>query len=317
MSSYFNEIEVGTLETSTISFDSLTTDSITVDSFTAGTLNAHSLDIPTSSVINVLNTQTINADSIVGTDISSENITCQTLNTVQLNAQNVYSSLFTTNTMQSVNFDTIFSTPDGYTGPVMSMTSFKNGEIDQISDYTVVNSTVSTFSDFQLASGPTGSNKYIITGTEVNSTESIPFITTYNTQLGSFDASTGYGGVVPMMSLNNEQNTLRYELNGKLSLYSDPNTVVWQSTNLVSDVNRKTNIRLIEDGVSRISSLQGVYFNYNSEPEIGRAGLIAQDARDVIPECIIQPTEESYMSIQYEKIIPFLIQSFQTINELE
>jgi len=112
-----------------------------------------------------------------------------------------------------------------------------------------------------------------------------------------------------------------------------------------SDRRLKKNIVKIDSPLEKISKINGVYFNWNEtakkladkDTEIREIGFIAQDIQSVLPE-IIKPapfdiemdesitdkvvykskTGENYLTIQYEKIVPLLVECIKELkSEIE
>jgi hypothetical protein len=101
-----------------------------------------------------------------------------------------------------------------------------------------------------------------------------------------------------------------------------------------SDRRLKTNIINIDSPLEKISKINGVYFNWNEKAkelankntEIREVGFIAQDVERVLPE-IIKPAPfdtinskggsksgENYLTIQYEKIVPLLVECIKELK---
>ena len=97
-----------------------------------------------------------------------------------------------------------------------------------------------------------------------------------------------------------------------------------------SDKRKKKEIRPIFDALGKVGKLHGVTFAWNelAGPEKQdrefhkerRAGLIAQDVREVLPEAVFED-EDGMLKMQYEQIIPLLVESIkeltQRVQELE
>jgi hypothetical protein len=100
-----------------------------------------------------------------------------------------------------------------------------------------------------------------------------------------------------------------------------------------SDGRLKTNIVNIDSPLEKISKINGVYFNWNElakeltdkDTEKREVGFIAQEVQSVMPE-IIKPaafdiklkTGENYLTIQYEKIVPLLVECIKELkSEIE
>jgi hypothetical protein len=105
-----------------------------------------------------------------------------------------------------------------------------------------------------------------------------------------------------------------------------------------SDRRLKTNIKNIDSPLEKLSKINGVYFNWNDtakklaskDTEKREVGFIAQEVQSVLPE-IIKPAPfdtidsnggsksgENYLTIQYEKIVPLLVEAIKELkNEIE
>jgi hypothetical protein len=93
-----------------------------------------------------------------------------------------------------------------------------------------------------------------------------------------------------------------------------------------SDERYKTNTSNIEGALDKVQSMQGVYFNWNTDefpyeaPEGTHIGLVAQDAEKFIPE-LVDTDSDGYKSISYDRIAPLLIEAIkeqqEIINELK
>ena len=105
-----------------------------------------------------------------------------------------------------------------------------------------------------------------------------------------------------------------------------------------SDRRLKTNIKNIDSPLEKLSKINGVYFNWNDtakkladkDTEKREVGFIAQEVQSVLPE-IIKPAPfdvensnggsksgENYLTIQYEKIVPLLVECIKELkSEIE
>jgi hypothetical protein len=87
-----------------------------------------------------------------------------------------------------------------------------------------------------------------------------------------------------------------------------------------SDKRLKKNIVKIDNAVSKISTLNGITFEWNEKaPKSKRyelvnnkrsAGVIAQDVQKVLPEAV-KEREDGYLAIKYEQLIPLLIEGMK------
>jgi hypothetical protein len=112
----------------------------------------------------------------------------------------------------------------------------------------------------------------------------------------------------------------------------------------VSDKRLKTNIKNIDSPLEKISKINGVYFNWNDKAkeladkntEIKEVGLLAQEIQEVFPEIIKSApfdiefddenslpgknkykskSGENYLTIQYEKIVPLLVECIKELKK--
>jgi hypothetical protein len=98
------------------------------------------------------------------------------------------------------------------------------------------------------------------------------------------------------------------------------NITAYGSYNTTSDETWKSNIRTIENALSKVRQIRGVMYDWNEEylkdksPGINRpqTGLIAQEVEKVLPE-VVTKTPEGKLLISYDRIMGLVIQS---INEL-
>lgn len=72
-----------------------------------------------------------------------------------------------------------------------------------------------------------------------------------------------------------------------------------------SDERLKENIYPIEDALSKVSEIEGVYFNWKDKDE-NQVGVIAQQVKKVFPE-VVSEDNNSYLSVDYSKLVPLLI----------
>lgn len=83
----------------------------------------------------------------------------------------------------------------------------------------------------------------------------------------------------------------------------------------VSDTRLKKNIVLIPDAIDKISSMRGVFFDWNLDENPGfvlenrrQVGVIAQEVEKVLPELVIL-NKEGYKMVDYTKLTPVLIEA--------
>ena len=93
-------------------------------------------------------------------------------------------------------------------------------------------------------------------------------------------------------------------------------------TAFFSDIRLKNIEGNIDDALSKLMTLNGVYFRenevakslgYNNDKR--QVGVIAQEVNDVIPEIVLPaPIDERYLTVKYEKLIPLLIEAIKELK---
>jgi hypothetical protein len=107
-------------------------------------------------------------------------------------------------------------------------------------------------------------------------------------------------------------------------------------TSWYSDERLKENVAVINNALEKLIQLDGVTFNANSVAEeygftdkSQQVGVLAQQVEKVLPEAVkpapfdimlyenteISRTGENYKTVQYEKLVPLLIQAVKELNE--
>jgi hypothetical protein len=77
-----------------------------------------------------------------------------------------------------------------------------------------------------------------------------------------------------------------------------------------SDINLKENIVKVESAVSKIQKLNGYTYNFKDEPEISKAGLIAQEVQEVLPEAV-RVDKDSNLRLDYNGTIALLVEAIK------
>ena len=99
-------------------------------------------------------------------------------------------------------------------------------------------------------------------------------------------------------------------------------------TAFASDIRLKTNIEPIENALDKVCKLHGFTYNFNEigqslgfDGDIVHAGVSAQDVREVLPEVVRSAPanihgaiENDYITVQYEKLVPLLIEAIKDLN---
>lgn len=94
------------------------------------------------------------------------------------------------------------------------------------------------------------------------------------------------------------------------------------NTACASDRRLKRNISTVNDALSLIEDLRGVRYEWRADEfperhfESGtQYGVIAQEVREVVPE-VIREREDGYLSVEYNGLIPILIEAIKTQQSL-
>ena len=113
-----------------------------------------------------------------------------------------------------------------------------------------------------------------------------------------------------------EDNTVSLGLTGRRW------TIVYATSGVsqTSDKRLKTNIKNIEDALSKIKKINGVTYNWRVDefPEMNfdsdrHAGVLAQEIEEVLPEAV-ETGEDGYKSVNYSQITPLLIEAIKELK---
>jgi hypothetical protein len=110
-----------------------------------------------------------------------------------------------------------------------------------------------------------------------------------------------------------------------------------QITSYYSDERLKENVQIITNALDKVMSLRGVTYNSNQIAESfgfknkeKQVGVLAGDVQKVLPEAVkpapfdlvkidenteISRSGQNYQTVQYEKLVPLLIQAIKELNE--
>ena len=91
----------------------------------------------------------------------------------------------------------------------------------------------------------------------------------------------------------------------------------------VSDDRLKTNKVELTGALDKVCSLNGFTFNFNETAgklgfptDITHVGVSAQEVQKVLPEAVHPaPVDEKYITVQYEKIVPLLIEAIKELSD--
>jgi hypothetical protein len=110
-------------------------------------------------------------------------------------------------------------------------------------------------------------------------------------------------------------------------IFYNPSTnnffVTGDITAFASDDRLKENIEPIESALDKVLSLSGFTYNFNEtgqslgfDGSIRYVGVSAQEVQKVLPEAVKPaPADENYITVQYEKLVPLLIEAIKELKE--
>jgi hypothetical protein len=91
-----------------------------------------------------------------------------------------------------------------------------------------------------------------------------------------------------------------------------------------SDSRLKDNVRLIEDPITLVNQIRGVYFDWTDDYVNSRGGedgffvrksdigVIAQEIQAILPQ-IVATRDNGYLAVKYEKIVPLLVEAIKVL----
>lgn len=135
--------------------------------------------------------------------------------------------------------------------------------------------------------------------------------TSYNVQYnleGNLDGASDFIYSGSKVGINNTVNDLTYNLEVSGSMRASGAVL----SN--SDERLKDNIYPIDNALSRVGQIEGVYFNWKEGGD-RQVGVIAQEVEKVLPEVVSQD-KNSYLSVDYSKIVPLLIGAINEQNAI-
>jgi hypothetical protein len=203
-------------------------------------------------------------------------------------------------------------TPYNNTNPNGYISGITSGNVTTALGFTPYNST----NPNGYISGITSGNVTSALGyTPYNSTNPSGFITsagscTFATSAGT--ATNQSGGTVSATTVNTSSNIV---CGGYI-------TAVGDITAGTSDDRLKTRFGNIPDALNKVLQLNGFYYTHNkTAQQLGlvnkgqRVGVSAQEVLKVLPEVIRDaPVDESYMTVDYAKMVPLLIEAIKGLN---
>ena len=116
--------------------------------------------------------------------------------------------------------------------------------------------------------------------------------------------------------------TIRVDSGAKYNPSSNQLTINGNIIAFASDDRLKTNKAEITNALDKVVSLSGFTYNFNEtaaelgfNTDITYVGVSAQEVKKVLPEAVAPaPVDEKYMTVQYEKIVPLLIEAIKELK---
>ena len=116
--------------------------------------------------------------------------------------------------------------------------------------------------------------------------------------------------------------TIRVDAGAKYNPNSNQLTINGNIIAFASDDRLKTNKVEITNALDKVVSLSGFTYNFNEtaaelgfNTDITYVGVSAQEVQKVLPEAVSPaPADEKYMTVQYEKIVPLLIEAIKELK---
>ena len=217
-------------------------------------------------------------------------------------------------------------TPAG-TLTVPNMVVLQNLTVDTLTANNITGSTSVSFSGKTTNDLAEGSSNLYYTVTRANAAIDARVTQSFVNNLGvTASNSSSLGGVGASGYLRSNQSgtlTGTLTISGDLLVTGDVTTA--HST---SDVRFKENLKIIDNALDKVNTLNGYTFNYTDDNEKGRAaGLIAQDVEKVLPEVVYEYEEivngeyDQIKAIRYGNMIALLVEAIKElknkVDELE
>jgi hypothetical protein len=90
------------------------------------------------------------------------------------------------------------------------------------------------------------------------------------------------------------------------------NVIVSGDISTASDIRLKANVMIIDNALSKVTSLEGVYYNRLDQP--GRyMGVIAQQIESIVPEVVINHID--YKTVTYGNLVGLLIEAIKELRK--
>jgi hypothetical protein len=95
---------------------------------------------------------------------------------------------------------------------------------------------------------------------------------------------------------------------------STTSTITATTFTASSDRRLKENIKGMDNSLDKVCAMAGVSYNFKTNPDQKRSGLIAQDLEAICPD-LVQHDDRDMLSVNYIDIIPYLVESIKELKE--
>lgn len=153
------------------------------------------------------------------------------------------------------------------------------------------------------------------------STESFALNTDLTSLSSTIDINFALKSTVTSLSSTIDNNFLRLSggvLTGPLAVTGNLSATGDIIAYASSDERLKNDIVQITDALDKVSSIRGVFYNWNTELQTTYSGedigVIAQEVQKILPIAVVERSD-GYKAVKYEKIIPLLIESVKDLKE--
>ena len=128
-----------------------------------------------------------------------------------------------------------------------------------------------------------------------------------------------------LSSRNNNTLPATFTVAGSNALIKSEGTIesAGNITAFTSDIRLKTDIEPIKNALEKVQSIRGFTYSHNeTAKELGFkderrwSGVSAQEIEKVLPEAVFPaPVDDKYLTVQYEKLVPLLIEAIKELKE--
>ena len=298
------------------------TQTLTNKTLTSPTLITPALGTPASGVVtNLTGTASININGTVGaTTPTTGTFTTSTATTItspaatNLTIQSAGTTAMTIDTSQNVGIATAspsFKLDVAGTGRFTGLTQFDNAITLNTAtlNYLYYNSAISFSQNGTGERMRIDSSGNLLVGTTSASNSPTQGITL------SPNATIGNLGIGHALGTTTGNTYAQFAYNGTAigTITQSGTTAVLY--NVTSDQRLKTNIIDAPSALSIIDAIQIRSFDWKADNSHNRYGVIAQELNQLVPEAVHTPiAENDMMGVDYSKLVPILIKSFQELK---